>query len=100
MEEQQDIQKLRNSALSIVLITVNIVLAIIFFGSKISDPDHIGSMMIASMSATTLIGLYAFAYKGKKYRAGKWIFALSLLVSLCLVGLLWYGYQLGKAFQH
>lgn len=95
---QQEELKVKNSNLSVLLIIVNIILVWIFFGltPKSEDESMIG-MCFAGAAFVVLQGLYAFSYN---YRAAKWLFGIALLMVLFFTGLLWYGFQLGKAFQH
>lgn len=95
---RQEELKEKNSSLSILLIIVNIILVLIFFNLIPSSEDEgIMRMYFAGIAFVVLQGLYAFSYR---YRAAKWFFGISLLILLVFTGLLWYAFQLGKAFQH
>lgn len=100
-ENTTEIIKRKNSNLSILFIVVNLVLLLIF--ANIEDNESYQASInfcYLSFGATVLLGCYAFSYHGKGYRLGKWLFAISLIVSLALFGLMWYGAGLAKAFQH
>lgn len=102
MEDQlKNIQKEKNSRLSIILIMVNIVLSIILANVSTSvDNGAELTFIVIVFSATILIGAYAFTYHGKGYRIAKWIFGVLFIISALLIGLLWYATALGHAFQH
>lgn len=97
----KNIQKEKNSGLSVILIMVNIVLSIILanVNSSIDNGAEL-TFIVMVFSATILIGGYAFTYHGKSYRIAKWIFGILFLISMLLIGLLWYAAALGHAFQH
>lgn len=93
--------KQKNSNLSILFIIVNSILVLIFFNvTPNSEDEQIMSLAFTGLAFVILIGFYAFSYHGKPYRAAKWIFGISLIILLVFSGLLWYVFQLGKAFQH
>ncbi|SOD11522.1 hypothetical protein [Pedobacter xixiisoli] len=95
---QQEELKEKNSNLSVLLIVVNVILIMIFFNLTPSSGDE--SMMgiyFAGVAFVVLLGIYAFSYG---YRAAKWFFGISFMILLIFTGLLWYAFQLGKAFQH
>lgn len=95
---QQEELKEKNSSLSVLLIIVNVILVLIFFNVTPSSEDEgIMGMYFAGVAFVVLQGFYAFSYR---YRAAKWFFGISLLILLVFTGLLWYAFQLGKAFQH
>lgn len=96
-----EIQKQKNSSLSIGLIILNICLILIFFNStgEFAGQGEI-NLLIVVFSATVLTGAYAFSYHGRGYRIAKWIFAILLLISLFFIGILFYISALGHAFQH
>lgn len=96
-----EIQKQKNSALSIGLIIVNVILVLLFFNStaKLEGGDEI-NFAIVVFSATVLVGGYALTYRGKAYRAAKWIFLVLLLISLFFISIIIYVSELGRAFQH
>jgi hypothetical protein len=99
MEKEQLKQK--NSSLSVIMIGVNLLLLIIFLNiTPNSENEQFEAIAFTSFAFVVLVGLYAFSYHGKAYRAGKWIFGIALFIFLIFVGLLWYAAQLGKAFQH
>lgn len=101
MTSENETIKQRNSAISVLFIIINVVLSCALFGLfNNDDPDGIGLYLVLSISFTILLGIYAFSYRGKAYRLGKWLFAISLIISICSLGLLWYVIQLAKAFQH
>lgn len=96
MEHQQ--LKEKNSNLSVLLIIVNLILVLIFFNlTPNSEDEGMMAMYFTGVAFVVLQRLYAFGYG---YRAAKWFFGISLVILLIFSGLLWYGYQLGKAFQH
>ncbi|MCH5597478.1 hypothetical protein [Niabella ginsengisoli] len=96
-----EINKQKNSNLSILFIVVNLILLLIFanIGDNEGDQEIINYCYL-SFGATVLMGCYAFSYHGKGYRIAKWLFAISLIISLALLGLLLYAAGLAKAFQH
>lgn len=96
-----DVNKQKNSILSIFLIIVNIILLLVFakIGS-LSEDQEIISYILLIIGGTVLLGGYAFSYHGKGYRIAKWLFAISVLISIALLVLLWYLAGLSKAFQH
>jgi len=102
MENNPDgVLKQRNSNLSILLIVVNLILLLIF--ANIEDNGSSQQTLnycYLSFGATVLLGFYAFSYHGKGYRNAKWLFAISLIISLILGGLLWYGAALAGAFKN
>ncbi|WP_316735701.1 hypothetical protein [Pedobacter aquatilis] len=95
-------QKEKNSNLSIGLIMLNIILALILSSTVHEDDDPDGIMFIISLvvSATVLLGGYAFSYHGKGYRWAKIVFGILLVISIVVLGLLWYAWQLGKGFKN
>ncbi len=98
---QQEELKQKNSNLSILLIVANVILVLIL--SNVipnSEDEQIASVLYTGLAFVVMTGFYAFSYHGKGYRAGKWIFGISLVILLVLSGLFWYVMQLGKAFQH
>lgn len=98
--EQEELKQ-RNSSLSVVMIGVNLLLLLIFLNiTPSSENEQFEAIIFISFEFVVLMGLYAFSYHGKAYRAGKWIFGIALLIFLIFMGLLWYAAQLGKAFQH
>ncbi|MFC3561425.1 hypothetical protein [Pedobacter jamesrossensis] len=102
MEEIAEVNKQKNSNLSVGLIALNIFLALILSTtvSKNDDPDGISIFFILAISGTILLGGYAFTYHGKGYRWAKWLFGILLVISLLLFALLWYAWQLGHAFKN
>lgn len=99
MEKEELKQK--NSSLSVMMIGVNLFLLLIFLNiTPSSENEQIEAILFMSFALVVLVGLYAFSYHGKAYRAGKWIFGIALVIFLIFMGLLWYAAQLGKAFQH
>lgn len=102
MEHKElQLNKQKNSNLSILLIVVNLVLLLVFanIGDNTNDQGIINYCYL-SFGTTVLLGLYAFSYHGKGYLIAKWLFAVSLIISLLLIGLLWYSAGLARAFQH
>lgn len=98
---QHEELKRKNSSLSVLLIIVNIVLVLILFNvTPLSEDQQIVSLLAAGFAFVVLIGFYAFSYKGKGYRTSNWIFGISLVILLILIGFFWYLMQLAKAFQH
>lgn len=93
--------KQKNSNISIFLITLNFFLVLIYtaigFNSETNESENILWLLV---SLTILLGGYAFIYNEKKYRLGKWLFAISFVVCAIYLGLYWYGMQLGKSFNH
>lgn len=101
MDNPQEIAKQRNSNLSILLIIVNLILIIIYFNIGYATEDQsMVNLLCLGGGLTVLLGGYAFSYHGKGYRVGKWLFAIALLATLGLLGLLWYAAALGKGFSH
>ena len=96
------IQKEKNSNLSIALILLNIFLALILSTTigKDRDPDGVMFIIVLSISSTVLLGGYAFTYHGKGYRWAKIVFGILLVISIAVLGLLWYVWQLGKGFKN
>ncbi|MDR6969617.1 small-conductance mechanosensitive channel [Flavobacterium arsenatis] len=96
-----EIIKQKNSNLSILLIVVNLILLLIFANVEDngSNQESINYCYL-SFVATVLLGFYAFSYHGKGYRIAKWLFAISLIISLLLFGLMWYGAGLAGAFKN
>lgn len=93
--------KQKNSSLSVVMIGVNLFLLLIFFNiTPNSENEEFEALILMCFAFVLLVGLYAFSYHGKAYRAGKWVFGIALLIFLIFLGLFWYAAQLGKAFQH
>lgn len=100
-QNTDEILKQQNSNLSILFIIVNIILLLIFANIEDSKGDQeTVNYCYLSGGATVLLGCYAFSYHGKGYRIAKWLFAISLIISLALGGLLWYSSALAGAFQH
>ncbi|MNK22841.1 hypothetical protein D3C87_411220 [compost metagenome] len=98
--QQEELQE-KNSNLSILLIIVNVILVLIFFNvTPSSEDEQITAMFFGGLAFVVLLGFYAFSYHGKDYRVAKWIFGISLAILLVFSGLLWYAFELGKAFQH
>lgn len=98
--EQEELKQ-RNSGLSVVMIGVNLLLLLIFLNvTPSSENEQIEAIVLTSFAFVILVGMYAFSYHGKAYRAGKWIFGIALVIFLIFMGLFWYAAQLGKAFQH
>ena len=98
--QQEELQE-KNSNLSILLIIVNVILVLIFFNlTPSSEDEQITAMLFGGLAFVVLLGFYAFSYHGKDYRVAKWIFGISLVILLVFSGLLWYAFELGKAFQH
>lgn len=96
-----DVNKQKNSNLSILLIIVNIILLLVFAKiGTLSEDQEIISYILLVIGGTILLGGYAFSYHGKGYRIAKWLFGIALLVSIALFVLLWYVAGLAKAFQH
>ncbi|TDQ10009.1 hypothetical protein [Pedobacter metabolipauper] len=94
-------EKAKNSSLSVLLIVVNFILLIIFLNCTFnSENDQLANQVIAAVGLTILTGGYAFSYHGKGYRAGKWIFAIVLLLSTYVIAVFIYMLGLGAAFQH
>ena len=101
MENQQEGTKQKNSNLSMVLIAVIMILLFIFTHITYNTEDaEIANWLWYGSGLTILLGGYAYSYHGKGYRNGKWRFGLVLLITLGMLGLLWYATQLGHAFQH
>ena len=100
-EHNFDELKQKNSHVSIFLILINLLLVLIYtvigFNSEINESENILWLLL---SFTILISGYAFYYNGKKYRIGKWLFAISFIIGAIYFGLLWYATQLGKGFNH
>lgn len=96
-----EINKQKNSNLSILLIIINVILLLVFakIGS-LSEDQEIVSYILLIIGGTILLGGYAFSYNGKGYRIAKWLFAIAVLVSIALFVLLWYLAGLARAFQH
>ncbi|MCX3265170.1 hypothetical protein OQZ29_10455 [Pedobacter agri] len=102
MENKElQLNKQKNSNLSILLIVVNLILLLIFanIGDSLDDELSVNYCYL-SFGTTVLLGFYAFSYHGKGYRIAKWLFAASLIISALLIGLLLYSAGLAKAFQH
>lgn len=96
------IQKEKNSNLSLGLIVLNILLTLILTSTipKEDDPDGIMFFVSLILSSTVLLGAYAFTYHGKSYRWAKIVFGILLVISMAVLGLLWYFWQLGKGFRN
>jgi len=102
MEENSvEIQKKRNSGLTVVLIVVNVFLALLYANvtDNSEDQTYINYVWLAG-SLTFLLGGFAFTYHGKDYRWGKWLFALLLIVSLGFLALLIMATGLEHAFHN
>lgn len=100
-ENPAEIEKRKNSNLTVVLIFINIVLSIIFAVFGRNDGGDISEAIVfPALAVIILLGGYALTYHGKAYRAGKWLFAIALIIGLIFFGLLWYATQLGHAFSH
>lgn len=101
MDEPREILKQKNSNWSILLIAINFILFVFFLNiAEVSENQSALNLVYMGGAMTLLLGGYAFSYHGKKYRLGKWLFGIALVICLGLVGLLWYVIQLGKAFSH
>lgn len=93
--------KQKNSNISILLICIIVFFVFIYTSIGYnSENNEAEKSLWLLVSLTILLGGYAFCYKGKKYRLGKWLFAISFLICAIYFGLLWYSTQLGKAFNH
>jgi len=100
-QNTSEVNKHKNSNLSILLIVVNVILLLIFAKiGTLSEDREIISYILLIIGGTILLGGYAFSYHGKGYRIAKWLFAVALLISIALFVLLWYMAGLAKAFQH
>lgn len=99
--DQQEINQQKNSVVSLVLILLNVILVLCLgVSGNLSEDESAFNLLLAGAMATVLLGIFAFNYKGKAYRFGKWLFVTVLLLTLGYGALIWYAYQLGKAFQH
>lgn len=100
-QNTDEVLKQKNSNLSILFIIVNIILLLVFANIEDSKGDQatVNYCYLAG-GATVLLGCYAFSYHGNGYRIAKWLFAISLIISLTLGGLIWYSSALAGAFQH
>ena len=91
----------KNSSISILLIFINVLFVLIYKSIGFnSESNVLENRLWLLVSFTILLGGYAFFYNGKKYRVGKWLFAISFVICAIYFGLLWYGMQLGKGFNH
>ncbi|QNK64570.1 hypothetical protein H7F33_08855 [Pedobacter sp. PAMC26386] len=89
-------RKVWNNNLSIIMIGVNILLLLIYFGSSPSEGGDQLTYSVASIVFVTLqIGGYTLTYK-----SSKWPFAIFILITILV--LLGYTYLIGMghAFQH
>ena len=92
--------KQKNSNISILLVFIIVLFVFIYtsIGYNSENNESENSLWLL-VSLTILLGGYAFNYNGKKYRLGKWLFAISFVICAIYFGLLWYGMQLGKGFN-
>lgn len=99
--DPKEINQQKNSHLSLALIALNTLLVLCLgVTGNFSEDESILNILLAVLTATFMLGVFAYSYKGKRYRYGKWLFVILLLISLCYGALIWYAFQLGKAFQH
>ena len=93
--------KRKNSMLSILLIMLNMVVVYVYTHISYNSEDaEARNLLLYAISLTVLLGGYAFSYHGEGYRLAKWLFGLMVIITLVMMGLLWYATQLGHAFQH
>lgn len=101
MNSPPEITKRKNSNLSILLIVLNMVIVYAYTHISYNSEDaEARNLLLYAISLAVLLGSYAFSYHGKAYRWGKWLFGLMIIITLVMMGLLWYATQLGHAFQH
>lgn len=101
MEEMNEEIKQKNSAISIVLIAANMCLLLIFFNiGNASEDQQMVNMACLVWGGTVLTGIYAFGYRGKRYRIAKWLFGVLLLASIASIALVLYLAALGHAFKN
>ena len=94
--------KQKNSKLSIILISVNLILVFILSktGRATEESTDIITMAYLIGAVVILLGGFAFTYHGKGYQWAKWLFALSVVVGLIFLGLILYGYALAQGFKN
>ncbi len=99
--DQPEVNQQKNSRLSLALIVLNTLLVLCLgVTGHFSEDESALNLLLAGITATLLLGIFAVSYKGKAYRFSKWLFGIMLLITLGYGALLWYAFQLGKAFQH
>jgi len=98
-QDELQLNKTKNSNLSIVLILANFSLLMGFTFSEGEEGKELG-LGVLGIGILFLLGGYAFSYHGKGYRIGKWLFGVALIIAIIFFGLLWYSWQLSKGFNH
>jgi hypothetical protein len=98
-QDERELNKTKNSSLSIVLILANFSLLVAFAFSGGEEGKELG-LGVLGIGILFLLGGYAFSYHGKGYRIGKWLFGIVLIIAIVFFGLLWYSWQLSKGFNH
>ena len=98
-EKPHEIDKQKNSRLTVILILINLFLGMCFLIATVKDKQE-ENMVFLAIGFLAMLGGYAFTYNGKNYRLGKWIFGIAIFIGLVFFGLLWYVTQLGKAYSH
>ncbi|MCH5719814.1 hypothetical protein [Niabella hibiscisoli] len=99
--QSPELNQQKNRQLSLALIVLNVILVLCLeLTGKLSEDESALNLLLAGISATVLLGVFAFGYKGRGGRLGKWLFVIVLLLTLGYGALIWYAFQLGKAFQH
>lgn len=102
-EKDKDIVaiKEKNSNLTVGLIFINLILLSVFLNlGYVTENEHIFNVILMIGALSFLLGGYALSYRGKGYRAGRWLFAASLVLAAAAIGLYLYAAGMAAAFQH
>ncbi|MBC8987005.1 hypothetical protein H9X96_14615 [Pedobacter sp. N36a] len=102
MDNSGEVEKQKNSNLSIALIALNFILMLVLSTTFQPSGEFDGALvlLILPFSATILLGGYIYTYRGKGYRWAKILFIVLLVISIIFMGIFWYAWQLGHAFKN
>ncbi|KEQ28367.1 hypothetical protein [Pedobacter antarcticus] len=91
----------KNSNLTVGLIFINLILLLIFLNwGYVSENQYYFNIILMIGALSFLLGGYALSYRGKGYRAGRWLFVASLVLAAAAIGLYLYAAGMAAAFQH
>lgn len=102
MDNSGEIQKQKNSNLSIALIVLNAILMLVLSTTLQPSDESYATLilLILPFSATILLGGYIYTYRGKGYHWAKILFVVLLVISIIFMSIFWYAWQLGHAFKN